>query len=264
MTDHSRVERVIRNVVVAVVALILVFYGLMAWGLHSRASTPVGGRPGTSATPSGAAAAITADLNGDLNSGFLSPGQTYGGPFTQGTVVDQVESHGGVVLSMRGLTQSSLTVMLGVGSAPTCSTYSFTLTHDSTQQQPSPCPGGTATQLARTLLAQPTTGRQQSAAPAAYPPTVAGVRTLLLAELGSQAATVPFATAATTAPTGTPVLVAAVRVHGICDFVRLGTSTTISSWVPLWPAPVDDQTSCTPAQALAAGNLYGSDPALEG
>ena len=166
MTGDSGIERVIRNVVVAVVALILVLYGLMAWGLHSRASTPVGGRPGAAATPSGAAAAITADLNGDLNSGFLSPGQTYGGPFTQGTVVDQVEAHGGVVLSMRsttptrGLTQTTFNVMLGVGSAPACYTYSFTLAHDSTQHQPSPCPGGSRTLTASRWWSSLTSSRR--------------------------------------------------------------------------------------------------------
>ncbi|TDT98228.1 hypothetical protein EDD99_6447 [Streptomyces sp. 846.5] len=218
-----------------------------------------------------AAAAITADLNGDLNGGFLSPGHTYGGPFTQGTVVDQVEAHAGVVLSMgstptaSGLTQTTVAVMLDPApppDIPACYSYTFTITHGSAHDQPIPCPGTATTQLGQTLLAQNET--RQAAAPDTYPVTAAGVRTLLRDHFGPAAATLPIATATTSATATTPVLVAAVRIHGICHFVRLGTSTTITTWVPLWQAPLDDQPACDTTQALAADTLYGTDPAQEG
>ncbi|MFF3374942.1 hypothetical protein ACFYXF_18580 [Streptomyces sp. NPDC002680] len=54
--------------------------------------------PDTSAVDA-QAAGLAQDLRGDLNAGFYSPGRTYGGQFTGGTIVAQTEAHGGVVLS---------------------------------------------------------------------------------------------------------------------------------------------------------------------
>ncbi|MFC1419099.1 DUF6234 family protein [Streptacidiphilus cavernicola] len=223
-----------------------------------------------------ASQAIADDLNGDLNAGFLSPGRTYGGPFTEGTVVDQVEVHGGVVLSMKsdgttggGLVQTTVSVMLGAGSpgVPSCYRYSFTITHGSAQSQPMSCPSGSGAvatlELGRTLLEQSQGVGSEAVAPNAYPATRSGVQGLLRDRLGPQAASVSFDTATSSSGAGT-VLVAAARIHGVCDFVRLGTSTTITTWVPLWQAPLDDQSSCSTTQALAADALYGTDPAQEG
>jgi hypothetical protein len=232
-------------------------------------------------SPVQAADAVAAALSGDLNSGFLSPGQTYGGPFTEGTVVHQVEAQGGVLLSMGatpiagGGNEDTATVMLGIGPSaaaptPACFRYTFGVGPGSVQRTSTACPDAAAVAHGRALLR---TGPQVAhsgpaqVAPGDFPVTVAGVRTLLHDEFVQQRAALasaPLATATATTPSGDPVLVAAVRVAGVCTFVRLGSSATISSWVALWQAPLDDQSSCHAADALAADTLYGRDPAQEG
>ena len=277
MTTSTRSNRTRTGALITFGLLVVGLFGIVAWraadgtlGLHRT--------PAPAATLTARAAALAAALSGDLNSGFLSPGHAYGGPFTEGTVVDQVEAQGGVLLAMgptTGTTGNTATVMLGVGpsdasSTPACFSYFFTLGPDSVRQQSTACPDAATVALGRALLAKNSradAGRQPSAPPGAYPVTVAGIRSLLqdrFARLRNVWATAKPATATAKAPTGTPVLVAAVRVEGVCNFDRLGSSTTITSWVPLWQAPLDDQTSCDAAHALAADTLYGRDAAQEG
>ncbi len=54
--------------------------------------------PDTSAVEA-QAVEIAQDLRRDLTAGFTSPGHTFGGQFTEGTLVTQVEAHGGALLS---------------------------------------------------------------------------------------------------------------------------------------------------------------------
>ncbi|MEU2931091.1 hypothetical protein ABZ636_39810 [Streptomyces sp. NPDC007251] len=53
--------------------------------------------PDTSAVDA-QAAELAQDLRRDLTAGFYSLGHTYGGQFTEGTLVAQVEAHGGALL----------------------------------------------------------------------------------------------------------------------------------------------------------------------
>lgn len=270
--------------VVGVVLLLVVVAGvsILRQLRHSADSADDRTGPGISAAtvPSGpeAVRALTADIDADLNSGFLSPGHAYGGPFTQGTLVGQVEAHGAVMLSMHstdpadGLSVNTFDVLLGVTDAdttPQCYRFSFTVTNGSAVAGSVPCPGGTTAtlRLARTLLpigAPPTGSNSGPVRPGAYPVTAAGVHALLRDEYGADAGKAPLATATTTGPDGTPVLTAAVRVHGVCTLVRLGTSQTVTSWVAAWQAPIADQSACAAPQAATAAPLYGTDAAAEG
>ncbi|WP_328915225.1 MULTISPECIES: hypothetical protein [unclassified Streptomyces] len=75
--------------------------------------------PDTSAVDA-QAAELAQDLRRDLTVGFTSPGHTFGGQFTEGTLVDQAQAHGGVLLSagpaqrQTGGAVHTATVMLGL------------------------------------------------------------------------------------------------------------------------------------------------------
>ncbi|MEU1477926.1 hypothetical protein [Streptomyces sp. NPDC005760] len=99
----------VRGLLSAVVVLVAAAAGAGGTLLCQRL-TP----PDTSAVDA-QAAAIAQDLRQDLDAGFHSGGGTYGGQFTEGTLVAQVEAHGGALLSVRsaGLTHTA-EVMLGL------------------------------------------------------------------------------------------------------------------------------------------------------
>ncbi len=229
----------------------------------------------SSQPPESAASQATAlenDLTSDLSSGFLSPGHAYGGQFTEGTVVQQTEDHGGVLLSLvpakgsDGSVWNSAEVMLGLDSpaaAPAVSCYDYRFTFAGTpEQQSTPCPDASVQAQARRLYTDRAEPNTQAEPPDTYPVTAAGARALIahaFAPERSRLVAVPLSTAGRGG-----VLGVAVRVDGVCDYLWLGQSSTITSLVPVWQAPLAEQSDCDGAHALAADTLYGNDAAQGG
>ncbi|MHA6760203.1 hypothetical protein [Streptacidiphilus sp. PAMC 29251] len=220
----------------------------------------------------GAADEISADLRQDLATGFYSPGDTFGGPFTEGTLVNQAEQRGGVLLSLSAAGgQNQAELMLGLDQPGpgdqdvNCYRVSFGVGSWSVAWEHAACPADQGTVDRALSLYR---GRVDTAAtsqrPNDFPATPVGAEQLLRAQFAALpgAASAPELQPATTSADG--VLAGAVRVDGICDYLRLAPSATISSLVEVWPAPLDDQADCAATQALAASGLYGSDPAAEG
>ncbi|QMU69555.1 hypothetical protein [Streptacidiphilus sp. P02-A3a] len=241
--------------------------GSVSIGAGTVAAPPAPSAP-SSANP--AADALESDLAGDLNSGFYAPGDTYGGFFTEGTVVQQAEEHGGVLLSLTPATAAdpwnSAQVMFGLdpgtgAASPACYDYRFTIS-GAPRRQGTPCPDAAVRSRARQLYARRAEPDQEPSSPDAFPVTTAGARALLArafpAAERAAVARLPLSTA-----TRSGVLGAAVRVDGVCDYLWLGRSST-SSLIQVWPASLAEQADCDGAHALAAGDLYGRDAAQEG
>lgn len=277
MTVRTRVVLLVLVGVVGVAVMAAGYWCSFGLRLSSRVQSSVSIGSGTVAppapqSPAGQAAGLESDLTTDLSSGFLSPGQTYGGLFTEGTVVQQTEARGGVLLSLvpvkeaDGTVWNSAEVMLGLDStaataSPVCYDYRFG-SAPAPEQQSTPCPDAGVQAQARRLYAARAEPNTQPEPPDAFPVSVAGARALIahaFAPERSRLTRVPLSTA-----TRGGVLGAAVRVDGVCDYLWLGQSSTITSLMPIWQAPLSEQADCDGAHALAAGTLYGTDAAQEG
>ncbi|WP_369030904.1 MULTISPECIES: hypothetical protein [Streptomyces] len=234
------------------------------------------------------AAGLAQDLRGDLNSGFYSPGHTYGGQFTEGTIVAQTEAHGGVVLSAgtaqgrSGAKVHTAQVMLGLvppgkdtvaaNAYPVrCYRYTFGFGAHSVERSAMTCPdtrtdgkpGSLVAQLGVLLDRQPTGAfAYRRLATAGYAHTPQGATDFLkerrLVATGDTVSEVAGQVL------GADVYVVALRVNGVCHYLRMDSSSNASRLIPLWAAPADEQETCAVKQAVAAATLYGTDPAKAG
>ncbi|MGW0081329.1 hypothetical protein [Streptomyces sp. NPDC003393] len=226
------------------------------------------------------------DLRAYLNAGFYSPGHTYGGQFTGGSLVARVEAHGGVPLSLNtvpggpGGRTHTLTVMLGLvapekGTVDAhaypvrCYRYTFALGTYSVEKAGLDCPaartdgrpGSLVAQMGG-LLARQSTGASARMATAGYPHSARGAvdflrdKRLVVAQ--------DAVSDVSGGPAGGGVGVFALRVNGTCHYLRMDSSSPASRLVPFWLAPADEQEACDVAGARAASALYGKDPAKAG
>ncbi|WP_159006809.1 hypothetical protein [Streptomyces sp. NRRL S-813] len=229
---------------------------------------------------------LAEDLRADLNVGFYSPGQTYGGQFTEGTLVAQTEAHGGVLLSSGttpggpGGRTHTMTVMLGLVPPETgtvdahaypvrCYRYTFAVGTYSVKKAAVDCPAvrsdgrpGSLVAQMGALLAQQSTGASRRMATAGYPHTARGAVDFLRDK--RLVAAQDTVSEVSGGPAGGGVDVFALRVDGTCHYLRMDSSSTASRLVPLWLAPADEQGTCDMSQARAASALYGIDPAKAG
>ncbi|MFC8361619.1 hypothetical protein ACFUIY_17350 [Streptomyces griseorubiginosus] len=245
--------------------------------------------PDTSAVDA-QAAALAQDLGQDLHAGFYSAGGgTFGGPFTEGTLVAQVEEHGGALLSLRsaGLTHTA-DVMLGLeppeGAAVDpdaypvrCYRFRFTRGAGSVWHTDLTCPatlpdgrpGSPAAKLGAQFALQPHTANvHREASAAGYDHTPAGAtRFLRDTHRVADTDTVTDVSGRATGgdvygrATGDDVYAVALRINGVCHYLRMSADADL---VPLWAAPADEQHDCLARQAVTASALFGSDPAREG
>ncbi|MFF3839722.1 hypothetical protein [Streptomyces sp. NPDC001930] len=272
----------LRVLMFAVTALVAGATGVAGTLLQQRTTAP-----DTSAVDA-QAAGIAEDLRGDLNAGFYSGGQAYGGQFTEGTLVAQVEAHGGVLLSSdTERTQATgkvhtTEVMLGLVPPGTetvaadaypvrCYRYTFSIGTHSVKQTGMACPtsrtdgrpGSLAAQMGVLLSQQPTGAfayRQLTTAGYAHTPQGA-VDFLKNKHLVTAEDTV----SAVSGKAGSGgVYALALRINGACHYLRMDSSPTASRLIPLWAAPADEQEACGMQQAVEAAALYGVDPAKQG
>ncbi|NEB00148.1 hypothetical protein [Streptomyces sp. SID13726] len=236
--------------------------------------------PDTSAVDA-QAAAIVQDLGKDLDAGFYSAGGgTYGGPFTEGTLVARVEEHGGALLSVRsaGLNHTA-EVMLGLepprgttvdpDAYPVrCYRISFARGTHSVRRADVGCPatrtdgrpGSLAAQLGALLARQPDTASgYRATSSSGYDHTPEGVTRFLHDKRLVAAGDTVTGVAGEAA--GADVYAAALRINGVCHYLRMSTDADL---IPLWAAPADEQQGCDAGHAVTASALYGSDPAKEG
>ncbi|MCX5558490.1 hypothetical protein [Streptomyces sp. NBC_00038] len=273
----------LRALLFAVTALVAGSAGVGGTLLYQR-----GDAPDTSAVD-GQAADVAEALRQDLNAGFYSGGGTYGGQFTEGTIVAQVEAHGGAVLSSGtakgepgSLSVHTATVMLGLvppgketvaaDAYPVrCYRYTFSLGSHSVEQSPMTCPatradgtpGSLAAQLGVLLSQQPTgTNAYRAMSTSGYPHTPQGA-TDFLKDKGLVAAGDTVDKVSGKAD-GDDVYVVALRINGACHYLRMDSSSSASRLIPLWAAPADEQKACAVQQAVSAAALYGIDPAKAG
>ncbi|MEV1025634.1 hypothetical protein [Streptomyces sp. NPDC050264] len=271
----------LRIVLLVLGALTVWAAGVASTLLYQRATTP-----DTSAVDA-QAASLAENLRADLNVGFYSGGRTYGGQFTQGTLVAQVETHGGALLSLdTGQRRSASTVhtaevMLGlvppsvgtvaVNAYPVrCYHYTFGFGEHSVKYSAMPCPdartdgkpGSLTAQLGALLTRQPTSvNAYRAMATSGYAHTTQGALDFLKEK--------KLITASDTVSNvvgeaqGAAVYATALRINGVCHYLRLDSSPTASGLIPLWAAPAE-QNTCDASQALAATALYGIDPAKAG
>ncbi|MEU0601255.1 hypothetical protein ABZ484_23885 [Streptomyces sp. NPDC006393] len=229
---------------------------------------------------------LAEDLRADLNAGFYSPGQTYGGQFTEGTLVAQVEGHGGVLLSSDtapggpGGRTHTMTVMLGLvppeaGTVDAhaypvrCYRYTFAVGTYSVKKSHLDCPavrtdgrpGSLVAQMGG-LLARQSTGASGRMATTGYPHSARGAVDFLTDK--RLVAAQDTVSEVSGGPAGGDVNVFALRVNGTCHYLRMDASSTVSRLVPLWLAPADEQETCDVTRARAASALYGTDPAKAG
>ncbi|WP_445527340.1 hypothetical protein [Streptomyces cyslabdanicus] len=243
--------------------------------------------PDTSAVDA-QAARLAEDLRGDVNAGFYSGGQTYGGQFTEGTLVAQVEAHGGALLGVstgQGPTDGNVhtaKVMLGLvppggetvatDAYPVrCYRYTFSFGPHSVTQSAMTCPAsrtdgkpGSLTAQMGALLARQPTGAYayRQMATAGYAHTPEGALDFLK-DKRLIAAEDTVSTMSGRAEGG-DVYVLALRINDVCHYLRMESSSAASRLIPLWAAPADEQKACGVEQAVAASTLYGIDPAKAG
>ncbi|MEU9173675.1 hypothetical protein AB0D34_38915 [Streptomyces sp. NPDC048420] len=235
--------------------------------------------PDTSAVDA-QAAAIAQDLRQDLNVGFHSGGGTYGGQFTEGTLVAQVEAHGGALLSVRsagpthtaevmlGLVPPSGTTVDADAYPVRCYRIAFARGAYSVQRTTIACPatrpdgqpGSVAAQLGGLLARQPDTASDyRKVSAVGYDHTPKGATEFLKGKgLVSARDTV---TALSGKAAADDVYAAALRLNGVCHYLRMSSDADL---IPLWTAPAAEQRTCDAQQAVTASDLYGSDPAKEG
>ncbi|MFD9330811.1 hypothetical protein [Streptomyces sp. NPDC060065] len=274
----------VRALLFAVTALVAGAAGVGGTLLYERDTAP-----DTSAVD-GQAADVAEALRQDLNAGFYSGGGTYGGQFTEGTIVAQVEAHGGAVLSSgtaKGessgrLSVHTATVMLGLvppsketvaaDAYPVrCYRYTFSLGAHSVEQSPMTCPaaradgtpGSLAAQMGVLLSQQPTgTNAYRAMSASGYPHTPQGA-TDFLKDRGQVGAGDTVSKVSGKAD-GDDLYLVALRINGACHYLRMDSSSSASRLIPLWAAPADEQEACAVQQAVAAATLHGTDPAKEG
>ncbi|KQW17864.1 hypothetical protein [Streptomyces sp. Root369] len=274
-----RKRTAVQGLLVTATALVAAAAGVGGTLLYQRITAP------DTAAVDAQAAALAQDLRQDLTAGFYSAGGgTYGGQFTEGTIVAQVEEHGGALLSIDadGALGHTAEVMLGLV-PPTGTTvsaraypvrcYRFTFARGafSVKHADMTCPntqadgrpGSLAAQMGGLLARQPATAsayRKMSAA--GYDHTTDGAtRFLTDKRLVSAKDTV---TDLSGREAGTGVYAVALRVNGVCHYMRMDSGSAAAGLVPLWTAPADEQHTCRAQQAVTASALYGSDPAKEG
>lgn len=234
------------------------------------------------------AAEIAEALRGDLNAGFYSGGGTYGGQFTEGTLVDHVEAHGGALLSATTVQgrrvgdPHTATVMLGLVPPGTegvdahaypvrCYRYTFGIGASSVKQSTIGCPalrsnrrpGSLAAEMGALLVRQPTGPfMYRRMGTGGYPHTPQGAMDFLRDKrLVASGDTV---TVLSGKADGGGVYVLALHINGTCHYLRMDSSSSASDLIPLWLAPADEQDACGVNQAVAAASLYGIDPAKVG
>ncbi|MFE4698522.1 hypothetical protein ACFRIC_15755 [Streptomyces sp. NPDC056738] len=235
------------------------------------------------------AAALADDLRGDLNAGFYSGGHAYGGQFTEGTIVAQVEAHGGALLSIGHARDRSdphvhtAQVMLGLlppghGSVAAdaypvrCYRYTFGLGSYSVDRSAMTCPasrtdgrpGSPVAEMGALLARQPTGPyAYRPLTTEGYPHTPQGALDFLEEKRLVGAKDTVDVISGQAAGDG-DVYVLALRINGVCHRLRMESSSAASGFVPLWAAPADQQKSCDAKGAAAAATLYGIDPVKEG
>lgn len=245
--------------------------------------------PDTSAVDA-QAAGLAEGLRRSLNAGFYSGGGTFGGQFTEGTVVARVQAHGGVLLSSRtergnfpGGSLHTAEVMLGLvppadsgtvepDAYPVrCYRYTFGVGTYSVKQSDLPCPtsrtdgrpGSLIAQMGVLLAHQPTGSSAYSPlATTGYPHTPQGALKFLKDKHLIGAGDEVSAPSGTTEKAGVYAL--ALRINGACHYLRMDSSPTASDLIPLWTAPADEQETCAAQHAAAAAALYGINPAQQG
>ncbi|XIE79345.1 hypothetical protein AB6O49_17590 [Streptomyces sp. SBR177] len=232
------------------------------------------------------AGALAESLRGDLNAGFHSGGQPYGGQFTQGTLALQAEAHGGVLLSAR--TERSrekgpvhtLDVMLGLvppsgdevvkGGYPVrCYRYTFAFGPHSVTRADLPCPNartdgkpGSPVAELGALLSHRASGpfARRPLSTQGHPHTPQGAVDFLRKQHLVTPEDRVTAVSGTPAPAG--VYAVALRINTTCHYLRMDPSPTSRDLHPLWPAPA--HSPCTAPEAAKASLLYGIDPAKAG
>ncbi|MFF3174260.1 hypothetical protein ACFVQ0_16700 [Streptomyces sp. NPDC057900] len=243
--------------------------------------------PDTSAVDA-QAAELAEDLRHDLNVGFLSPGNTYGGQFTEGTLVSHAETHGGVLLSAGTVQEKSggnvhtAQVMLGLLPPGTktvnanaypvrCYRYSFAFGAHSVRQSTMDCPtartdnkpGSLVAQMGALLARQPAgTNMYRQTPTAGHPHTPAGALDLLKDKRLVSAGDTVHVVAGKSAGSGVYAL--ALRINDGCHYLRMDAASSAPRLIPLWLAPADEQETCDADHAVAAAPLYGIDPAKAG
>lgn len=272
----------LRTLPVVVTALVAGAAGVFGTLLQQRLTAP-----GTAAVDA-QAADVEEALRQDLNAGFYSPGHTYGGTFTEGTIVAQVEAHGGALLSLRpaekrpGDHLHTAEVMLGLTAPDSgrvdadtypvrCYRYTFGLGAYSVRRSGMACPatrsdgepGSLAAEMGVLLDRRP--GGRSAFRPTAasgHPHTTEGVEDLLRDERLVTAEDTVDVISGTAVDGG--VYAVALRVNGACTYLRMDDSADAARLVPLWTAPADEQRSCGARQAVTAVALFGTDPAKAG
>jgi hypothetical protein len=273
-----RKRTAVQGLLVTATALVAAAAGVGGTLLHQRLTGP------DTADVDAQAAALAQDLRQDLNAGFYSAGGgTYGGQFTEGTLVAQTEEHGGALLSVRsaGLSHTA-EVMLGLvppsgttvdaGAYPVrCYRLTFALGAHSVRRTTVTCPatradgrpGSLAAQLGGLLARQPASANSyRTMSTTGYDHTTEGAtRFLTDKRLVSAKDTV---TEVSGQEAGAGVHAVALRVNGVCHYLRMDSAPSAAGLVPLWAAPADEQHTCRAAQAVKASALYGTDPAKAG
>ncbi|MFE9135371.1 hypothetical protein [Streptomyces sp. NPDC007355] len=263
-------------------ALVAGATGVAGTLLHQRTAAP-----DTSAVDA-QAAQLAEDLRGDLNAGFHSGGRPYGGQFTEGTLVAQVASHGGVLVSsdtersqaagdvhtadvMLGLVPPAGETVAADAYPVRCYRYTFGIGSHSVRQSGMTCPasrtdgkpGSLAAQMGVLLSRQPTGAfAYRQMATTGYAHTPQGAVDFLKDKRLTATGDTVSAVSGTAGSGGVHVL--ALRINGTCHYLRMDSSPTASHLIPLWAAPADEQETCGVQQAAEAAALYGVDPAEQG
>lgn len=274
-----RKRTAVQGLLFTATALVAAAAGVGGTLLHQRITAP-----DTSAVDA-QAAALAQDLRQDLTAGFYSAGGgTYGGQFTEGTIVAQVEEHGGALLSIDadGALGHTAEVMLGLvpptGTTVSARAYpvrcyrftfargSFSVKHTEMtcpNAQADGRPGSLAAEMGGLRARQPAgAGAHRKMSATGYDHTPDGA-TRFLNDKGL-VATKDTVTDLAGKEASTDVYAVALRVNGVCHYLRMDASSGAADLVPLWAAPADEQKRCRVGQAMTASALYGTDPAKEG
>ncbi|MEU3693665.1 hypothetical protein [Streptomyces narbonensis] len=271
-----------RALLFAATALAACAAGVAGTVLYQRSTAP-----DTSAVDA-RAAEIAEALRGELATGFYSGRGSYGGQFTEGTLVAQVQAHGGVVLSadtdrnrtpdkthtaevMLGLMPPSEGTVSAAAYPVRCYRYTFGIGTYSVKQSGMTCPasrtdgkpGSLAAQMGMLLTQQPTGMRPyRPRSTQGYAHTPKGAMDFLKEERVIATEDAVSALSGQTADDGAYVL--SLRIDNVCHYLRMDASPTATDLIPLWSAPADEQEACDVQQALTAATLHGVDPAKQG
>ncbi|QBJ89084.1 hypothetical protein D0Z67_01285 [Streptomyces seoulensis] len=282
---HSGQDRVngavARTALLAVTTLVAAAAGVAGTLVYQKCTVP------DTSSVDAQAAELAGDLRGDLNAGLYSGGSSYGGQFTEGTLVAQVEAHGGVLLSAStkrnqasGIVHTA-DVMLGLvppGTEPVvadaypvnCYRYTFGVGMYSVKRSGITCPSsrtdgrpGSLTAQMGALLTRRPTGifAYRQVASKGYAHTPQGAVEFLKEQHLVTARDVVNSVVGTA--DGDGVYVLALSINDACHYLRMDSSPTASRLIPLWAAPADSQSVCGVRQAVAAAGLYGIDPAKQ-